>query len=410
MSSFITKPGSIGIGHLNISITKRLIGPRWILLLVMALAVVPPFNVARAMETPAPSSSPPSEQPNKPKTTKYALVVGISHYLIANSLRVSHKDATDVCDLLTTAGGGFERRNVRLLCDGLAPTELPTRDNIFRAAADIARRIKSNDTVLVYFSCHGDAIEDKSGRHLYLLPSDVDPTRVTETAVAYEQLVDLLRGSCEPKRLIVILDACYSGAGKSLTGSIVSQDTPSRDDVDIRELDEIASGTYKIFSSLPDQVSQEMPRGDGDNSIFTHFLLRGLEGGADSNSDEIVTITEVANYVCNQLINWSKNRNEEDRQYAKMKFDSTGDVPLVRTNLLTYRMDESETQADSTAASEPAAPSETQTDLPPPQEANAAAWVQVMSAPGSGETSQQHAPMSAEELAAEWVEAMTGQQ
>jgi hypothetical protein len=54
-------------------------------------------------------------------------------------------------------------------------------------------------------------------------------------------------------------------------------------------------GRAVITSSKPDELSWEDPM--HENSIFTHYLLKGLRGSADNPTDGVITLNELYNFV-----------------------------------------------------------------------------------------------------------------
>lgn len=58
----------------------------------------------------------------------------------------------------------------------------------------------------------------------------------------------------------------------------------------------MSSGKAILTSCRPDEYSAEMPK-KFRHSVFTHFLLEGLNGAADENGDTLVTLHEAYNYV-----------------------------------------------------------------------------------------------------------------
>jgi len=88
-----------------------------------------------------------------------------------------------------------------------------------------------------------------------------------------------------------------------------------------------------LSSSTQDQMSNE----DTTNGygVFTHFLLEGLKGEADTNNNKEVTIGELIPYVSYEVINEVKNHPEK-YGYGKQtpivsgKFDPALVIPKNR--------------------------------------------------------------------------------
>lgn len=67
-----------------------------------------------------------------------------------------------------------------------------------------------NDQLLLYFSCHG--IKDDRGR-LYFAASNTKLNRLASTGISSEFVAEQMY-NCNARRIILILDCCYSGAFK----------------------------------------------------------------------------------------------------------------------------------------------------------------------------------------------------
>ena len=69
------------------------------------------------------------------------------------------------------------------------------------------------------------------------------------------------------------------------------------------------------------EFSYEDERWEG-HGVFTHFLLRGLEGEGDGNEDGIVTFTELFSFVSGEVRGATQGRQNPQRA-------GWGDVPLA---------------------------------------------------------------------------------
>src|SRR5690349_17417087 len=85
----------------------------------------------------------------------------------------------------------------------------------------LARSARKDDTVVIFFAGHGAPEIDQRGLEgdglsKYLAPADVDPDDLFLTALAMDDLQTIL-ARIESERVVVILDACYSGAAGGRT-------------------------------------------------------------------------------------------------------------------------------------------------------------------------------------------------
>jgi tetratricopeptide (TPR) repeat protein len=197
---------------------------------------------------------------SRPVTGRYALVIGVSKFRDASiNLRYSDKDAKDFSDFLINSEG-FPAKNVRLLVN-----EEATRENILGSLGDdwLPRKTNKDDLVLIYFSTHGSpSIMDAKGIN-YLIAHDTDKKMLFATGIPVQDLTRMVKDKVHADRVVVIMDACHSGAARA----------DDRLKIDAAAMSS-ESGQAVICSSLPEQVSWESK--EYANSVFTHHLIEGL--------------------------------------------------------------------------------------------------------------------------------------
>ena len=84
---------------------------------------------------------------------------------------------------------------------------------------------------------------------------------------------------------------------------------------------------YVMTSSGPGQISCTAPELQG--SVFGRFLYRGLQGKADTfggNSDRVVTLGELARYLCSNVSAWVKTHRDEEQ--TPMLFGKDGRIDV----------------------------------------------------------------------------------
>ena len=171
------------------------------------------FSRAKVIQsTPDPARS----EPPGPVRNKFALVVGVGRFQHGiQPLEFAAFDAMSMYRFLTDpARGRFPRENTLLLTD-----EEATRDRIEAALSRIQREAGQDDLVVVYISSHGSPPDKRGAVNIVTYDTEIKPReRVWHTSINEERLksfVDDLRA----KRLVMILDTCYSnGAYRSVPG------------------------------------------------------------------------------------------------------------------------------------------------------------------------------------------------
>jgi hypothetical protein len=220
------------------------------------------------------SGSPAGEQKpaveNRPVKDKWALVVGISKFANPKlNLRCAAKDAEDFYKYLTTEGN-FAPDHVKLLTD-----EKATQREILSELGNrwLPRVANPDDLVVIYVSSHGSASEMDVGGVNYIVAHDTDIDDLYTTGIEMQELARTIKRRVHSDRVVVILDACHSGAANADAKGLTRMGNLNADDISQ------GSGQLVISSSQPSQVSWELK--DQSNSAFTTYLIAGLKKQGD---------------------------------------------------------------------------------------------------------------------------------
>jgi hypothetical protein len=134
----------------------------------------------------------------------FALLVGIEEYQSLPKAEFGARDARTVRRHLEALG--FPARNIISL-EGSGATKSKLEGYLQEW---LPLNVKPSSTLFVYYSGHG-APDPKSG-DAYLVPWDGDPKFLKSTAYPLKRLYAELAAT-KAKRVVVALDACFSGAG-----------------------------------------------------------------------------------------------------------------------------------------------------------------------------------------------------
>lgn len=237
-----------------------------------------------------------------PVSQRWALVIGITKYRDTRvpALRYAAADARAFSRWLESAeGGGYNPAQVKLLCD-----EQATAENIRDAFFNWLKQPIEEDLVTIFYAGHGSAESPDSQDNLFLLPYDVDYSRIATTAFPMWDIETALKRFIKAKRVVVIADACHAAgvgqqfdiarrAGRGMKVNPIANG--------FNGLSSIGSSVCILSAADASQFSQEGDKWGGGHGVFTYFLLRGLEGQADSSRDGRVTVLELASYVSEQV-------------------------------------------------------------------------------------------------------------
>jgi hypothetical protein len=260
---------------------------------------------------------------------RWAVIVGVGRYASGDipALRYTVADAEAFSQVLVERGG-FKKGNILLLTD--KTDRKPTlRDMKWALGTFLARSAKKEDLVVIFYAGHGAPEVDPRGAEpdglaKYLVPSDADPNDLYSTALPMDEL-QIIFDRIEAERVVVFLDACYSGAAGGRT--FASKRTRALR-VDDLFLDRLARsrGRAIITASRSSEVSIEVP--ELGHGLFTHYLLQGLRGSADLDRDGVVVLQELYTYLEQQVS--QKSRASGGNQHPVMKSEMEGLLPLVK--------------------------------------------------------------------------------
>jgi len=221
----------------------------------------------------------PTQLSTKPKS--WAVLVGINDYVKLANLNYCVNDIKAVeASLLQT---DFDRNNVFCLTSGADEKNLPTRNNIVQVINLVCRNAGPEDFVFISLHGHGIQIEDVQ----YFCPSDMDDAedRLEETAISIDWIYKALENS-QAKFKLIMVDACRDNPFKGRRSAIVAEMGMSRTP---------PPGIALLRSCGAGETSLEDAKfGHG---VFTHFLLEGLTGVADTNGDGMISFLELYIYT-----------------------------------------------------------------------------------------------------------------
>lgn len=191
----------------------------------------------------------------------WLLTIGINSYLSWPQLKTAVNDARAIKNVLLRRYH-LDPAHVIELTD-----ENATRHNILGAFRDLAKKVKPDDSLVVYYAGHGyiDTITGK-GSWIPVESGDDDPTHW----LSNRDVIDYLNANViKARHVLLVSDSCFSGDFfRSSRGAL-----PVIDDAMLRKAYE-RSSRQAISSGGLEPVSDT---GFGGNSVFNHFLVAALE-------------------------------------------------------------------------------------------------------------------------------------
>jgi hypothetical protein len=217
--------------------------------------------------------------------TSACVLIGVDRYDDKNldSIRAVYNNLTHLQDVLTDESiWGIKPGRLRVVRNPETPQELIRP---IRQMAELAR-----DTLIVYYAGHG--LKELDEDELYLtLPGSVPGQE--ETSVRYAAVKSAIRQSRRARRVVIILDCCYSG--KAIEGGM------SRAADGIREAASLSDvrGSYLMASAASNRRALA-PRRD-DCTVFTGAFVDVLRSGVPEEPGDMLGLGVLFREVRNRL-------------------------------------------------------------------------------------------------------------
>jgi hypothetical protein len=229
---------------------------------------------------------------------RVALVVGIDQYLdpALGDLQYAAKDAADVAAVLRDPGlGAYD--SVSVVSGEVG------RQAFWDAFSSLANTLQRDDTLLVYVAGHGTLDLTSGGTELYLLGSDAWLARAPQTGIRVKELAQAV-SELPARRTVVVLDACYSGTGRSVVSPDVQHKLerlrgppPSPQALAVSEFQ------ANLYAAHIHQPSIEDPH--LANGVYTHFFVDALRGRGDMDGDGLVEVMEAHGYARDRTLEYT---------------------------------------------------------------------------------------------------------
>jgi hypothetical protein len=225
--------------------------------------------------------------PKSKTVNKNALgvIFGIENYKYVSPVTFANRDATFIKEYFVNILGIPENRIYFKTNDDVGKAQF---DKVFSKDGWLDKRVKDNKTDLyIYYAGHGapDIKENKA----YLIPYDGDPNYASQTGYEMDELYEHL-GNLGARSTTVFLDACFTGANRE-SDILLAGARPV-----FMEVDASATRDVTVFSAAGGkEISSAWP--EKKHGLFSYYLMKGMRGDADANSDKQITVGELGDYV-----------------------------------------------------------------------------------------------------------------
>ncbi len=252
------------------------------------------------------------EESNFYKPNLYILSIGVSEYQDSNiNLTFAHKDASAVADRFSTLEGSlFNKVEMKKLTN-----EDASLFNIKTGISWLEQQATQKDVILIFISSHG-ALDHKG--NLYILPNDFNAYNLFATALNIRDITEGTNGV--PCKKLVFLDACHSGQSGNDLLEFGNAKAVNVNKV-VEELMSKQPGVTVMTSSSGKEYSYENP--NWGHGAFTKAILEGLDGQADINQNQVITLMELEYFVGERVKELTGGRQHP---YTPIKL--SGNIPL----------------------------------------------------------------------------------
>jgi len=252
------------------------------------------------------------------------MVVAVSDYELGlQQLDFCKNDGSGVNEILKKLGYEIKKNN--FLIGSIPGTKM--RDEIFDFFND--ESIKSDDTVMFYYSGHGVPDLDT----VYLASTDTDPKVPSKRGFSFEELTRLMN-NCVSTKIVSVLDCCYSGSARISKGSndeaVLGAKLINKGGNQLQQ--QGGEGKCLLAASLSYQEAFGMQK--GGQSVFTHYFIEGLKGAEDAiNKHGNITPDSLGKFLYHKVTKVFPN------QKPIRKVEASGEIILASYPNLIHNFD-----------------------------------------------------------------------
>ena len=222
-----------------------------------------------------------------------ALIIGVSDYENTPAKAIfADSDAMVFRDYASEKLGIPDHRIKTLVNDGADEREM-----LLAIQSWLSRSVKQDQTdVYVFFAGHGLASDD--GQNMYLLPYDGSPELLDDTAILRDRLFNDI-AKANPRSVTVFLDTCYSGSDRG-SEMLIADARP----ILLKAKESSVPEGFTVFTAAAGDETAK-PLEEAKHGMFSYFLMKGMEGDADTNGDKQITAGELHAYVKSNVVQQS---------------------------------------------------------------------------------------------------------
>jgi WD40 repeat protein len=222
---------------------------------------------------------------SKKNKNAIAIVLGIENYRNVSDVNFALRDATIMKEYFSKTIGIPEEQIYFKANDEVTLGEFR---KIFSDNGWLDKRVIENDTdVYFYYAGHGaPAIKEEKA---FLIPFDGDPNYPVQTGYSLDTVYNNL-SKLNANSVTVFLDACFTGANRE-NEMLLADARP----VSIQLKNTYVNNITVFSATSSNEISSSYPQ--NKHGLFSYFLMKGMQGKADVNNDNRLTIQELFDFV-----------------------------------------------------------------------------------------------------------------
>lgn len=242
----------------------------------------------------------------KSNRTTHALIIGLSNYSklpIENQLDYADADALAFYDFLIKRPDIIQPQNISLFLN----EDASDKTKIFSLLSTYYKESKEGDLIILFFAGHGDIQNVFGEDDGFLLLHNVSPDGdyYYGDAININDLNRFIQGAAQRNvNVLLITDACRSG--KLLS-------SPEKTQRVLSAISQEYEKVFKLVSCQANQASYEGKQWGNGHGVFSYYLINGIKGLADKNSDKKIRFGELSRYIINSVLDETDEKQEPEK-------------------------------------------------------------------------------------------------
>lgn len=193
-----------------------------------------------------------------------------------------------------------------------------TLSNIKTAIDDIIAKVGDEDLVIFHFSGHGST-------DFHLVTHDTDKDNFNATSISADQVADWIK-RFKNKRLLVILDCCFSGGAGA---KVVELGVLKRDISDVKkDLLELIKGEGALLIAAAGSKQSAWENNRVGHGLLTASLINALINNDNTISGQSISLMQLADFATKQVETEAKKIGKVQNPYIAFQGQGSLEIPI----------------------------------------------------------------------------------